>query len=458
MATTEANLPLRAALVGAGEFGRTLLTQSRRVSGLSIQVLCDRDPGRAVTTAKAAGFGDDEIHRPGPGQGAEPTLAPGRILIIDDPAILPRLPIDLLVEATGQPEAGARHALAAIEAGRHVAMVTKETDIVVGPILARLAAEAGRSYTLVDGDQPSLLIKLCARLGTLGFPIVAAGKATEYDAVVDTDCQSAECYGQTLNTPGLRDFWELDPEAVRATLSGRAACLAGAIRQTVPDLCELGIVANWTGLMPDRPELHAPFLRSGELPEVFRESEGGGVLERAGVVDAFVCLRRRDELGFAGGVFAVVDCDPGLGAVLAAKGLPVSGDGCRLMVYNLVHLLGAEAPISMLETTEPQGRGPLPRPRVELVGVTREALAKGQALELGERHALSGVAPRLLPAGPLSPSAPLPYYLAAGARLRRDLAPGAMITLEDVELPEDSVLLALRRRQDAVFHDTSGDG
>ncbi len=454
MATTEAERPLRAALVGAGEFGRTLLIQSRKLSWLSIQVLCDRDPVRAMATAKAAGFGDDEIRRDG--QGAEAGLAPGQVLVTDDPADLVRLPLDLLVEATGQPEAGARHALAAIEAGRHVAMVTKETDIVVGPLLARLAAEAGRTYTLVDGDQPSLLVKLCARLETFGFPIVAAGKATEYDVVVDPDLGAAECHGQRLDTLDLRRFWELDPDAVRATLDGRAACLAGAIRQTVPDLCELGIVANWSGLAPDRPELHAPFLRSGELPDVFREDAGGGLLGRAGSVDAFVCLRRHDELGFAGGVFAVVDCAPDLGAMLAAKGLPVSRDGTRLMVHNPVHLLGAEAAISMLEAAGTQARGPQPRPRFDLVGVTGEALAEGQVLELGERHALARVTPRLLPAAPLSPSAPLPYYLAAGGRLRRDLAPGATITCQDVALPEDSTLLALRRRQDEVFHDTRG--
>ncbi len=454
MAITEAERPLRTALVGAGEFGRTLLSQSRKLSGLSIRVLCDRDAARAVATARSAGFGDEEIRRGR--RAAEAGLAPGQVLVTDDPADLMRLPLDLLVEATGQPEAGARHALAAIEAGRHVAMITKETDIVIGPMLARLAAEAGRSYTLVDGDQPSLLVKLCARLGTLGFPIVAAGKATEHDVVVDPDLGAAECHGQRLDTPGLKRFWDLDPGAVRATLDGRAACLAGATRQTVPDFCELGIVANWSGLAPNRPELHAPFLRSGELPEVFRENAGGGVLGRAGSVDVFVCLRRRDELGFAGGVFAVVDCAPDLGALLAAKGLPVSRDGTRLMVHNPVHLLGAEAAISMLEAAGSQARGPQPRPRFDLVGVTGESLAEGQVLELGERHALAGVTPRLLPATPLGLSAPLPYYLAAGGRLRRDLAPGATITLEDVALPEDSILLALRRRQDEAFHDSCG--
>lgn len=447
MATSKAERPLRAALVGAGEFGRTLLAQSRRLAGLTIEVVCDRDPARAVAAAKAAGYGEAEIGRSGSGAG----VAAGGVLILDDPAVLPSLPIDILVEATGQPEAGARHALAAIRAGRHVAMATKETDIVVGPILARLAAEAGRLYTLVDGDQPSLLVKLCARLQTLGFPIVAAGKATEYEVAVAPDLATAVCQGRRLDTPELAECWEFFPERARAVLSGRAKSLAGAIRQTVPDLCELGIVANWSGLMPDRPELHAPFLRPRELPEVFQEAEGGGILARAGSLDVFVCLRRDDELGFAGGVFTVVDCAPALGTLLAAKGLPVSRDGTRLMLHNPVHLLGAEAAISMLEAAEPRGRGALPSPRVDLVGVTTEALSEGQVLALGERHALSGVAPRLLPAAALERSAPLPYYLAAGARLRRDLAPGATITLGDVTLPEDSTLLALRRQQDDAF-------
>jgi len=458
VAKANSDKPLSAALVGAGEFGRTLLTQSRRLTGLSIQVLCDRDPARAIAAARAAGFGEDDVRRPGTGPAAAVELTPGRVTIVEDPDLLPRLPFDLLVEATGQPDAGARHALAAIEAGQDVAMVTKETDIVVGPILARLAAAAGRTYTLVDGDQPSLLIKLCARLRTLGFRIVAAGKATEYDVVADPGLATATCQGQRLETPGLARFWDLDSSGVRAALSGRAENLAGAIRQTVPDLCELGIVANWTGLAPDRPELHAPFLRSGELPEVFRETEGGGILSRAGVVDAFVCLRRHDELGFAGGVFAVVDCAPELGALLRAKGLPVSRDGTRLMVHNPVHLLGAEAAISMLDAAAPESGAALPRPRVDLVAETTEALAVGRVLELGARHALAGLAPRLRPAAALEGGAPLPYYLAAGAVLRRDLPPGAILTPDDVTLAGDSTLLALRRRQDEAFREPAVEG
>ena len=68
------------------------------------------------------------------------------------------LPLDVLVESSGAPEASAAAAELAIERGMHVVMVSKETDSVVGSILARKAAERGLVYTTGDGDQPSLLI------------------------------------------------------------------------------------------------------------------------------------------------------------------------------------------------------------------------------------------------------------------------------------------------------------
>ena len=70
-----------------------------------------------------------------------------------------------------------------IENGKHVVMVTKETDCVVGPILNRLAQNAGLVYTPADGDQPSLLIGLISWAEILGFEIVCAGKAAELDFV-----------------------------------------------------------------------------------------------------------------------------------------------------------------------------------------------------------------------------------------------------------------------------------
>jgi predicted homoserine dehydrogenase-like protein len=49
----------------------------------------------------------------------------GNYIAAGDLATVIDLPIDVVVEATGHPEAGARHALIAVEAGRHLALVSQ---------------------------------------------------------------------------------------------------------------------------------------------------------------------------------------------------------------------------------------------------------------------------------------------------------------------------------------------
>ena len=46
-----------------------------------------------------------------------------------------------MIEATGHPRAGIRHALAAIEAGRHLVMVNVEADVLAGAATAALAGQ-----------------------------------------------------------------------------------------------------------------------------------------------------------------------------------------------------------------------------------------------------------------------------------------------------------------------------
>ena len=86
----------------------------------------------------------------------------------------------MVIEATGNPEAGATHGAAAIEHKKHVVMVTVEADVVVGHILKQRADEAGVLYSLAYGDEPALAAELCDWARTLGFEIVAAGKGTRF--------------------------------------------------------------------------------------------------------------------------------------------------------------------------------------------------------------------------------------------------------------------------------------
>ena len=51
--------------------------------------------------------------------------------------------IDVLVEATGDPIEGTRHALIAIEEGLDIVMVNVEADVLSGPYLAKKANKTG---------------------------------------------------------------------------------------------------------------------------------------------------------------------------------------------------------------------------------------------------------------------------------------------------------------------------
>lgn len=448
---------IAAGLVGAGEFGACFVAQARRTPHFATRVICDRDLGRAWEAALTGGFSEGELARCRGEDEALAAMERGQVALVESAEVLARLPIDVVVEATGDPEGAARTALAAIENRRHLVMVTKETEIVIGPILARLAAKNGVVHTPVDGDQPSLLIGLIGWARMLGLPVVAAGKSSESDFVWDGDARTVTAWERAADANGFPTaFGDRNSDAM-ALLAARARLPFP--RTTVPDLCEMGIVANHTGLMPDRPDLHAPIARTIELPSLFRPASEGGLLDGIGRVDMFNCLRRPDELSFAGGVFVVVETpDRQTGRLFAAKGMPASPDGRYVLLHNPVHLLGAEAPMSALSAAllgASTGGGEV-LPRVDLVARATRDLVVGETLAIGARHVVDGLEALLQPAQALGPAAAVPYYLAANARVVRPVATGTIVTGADLRLPDEGTLLMLRRMQDDQFAAAAG--
>ncbi|MBL8590645.1 MAG: flagellar biosynthesis protein FlgA, partial [Methylobacteriaceae bacterium] len=147
-------------VVGGGQFGQSFLAQARFINRLAARIVVDLTAEAAGRALAAAGWPAADIAPCATAGEAQAAFAAGRAVALAalEPAL--ELPFDMLVEATGHPEAAARHAQAAIAARRHVLLVTKETDSVAGPALAHMARAAGVGVTPVDGDQPSLLIDL----------------------------------------------------------------------------------------------------------------------------------------------------------------------------------------------------------------------------------------------------------------------------------------------------------
>lgn len=443
-----------AGLIGAGQFGASFIGQVRRTPMLDVPVLCDLDPERARSVFLAAGYDADDVAIADDRATALRALETGKRVALGDADLVSDLPINIVVEATGNPEAAARVGDAALASGKHLAMVTKEADSVVGPYLAAQAKRAGLVATPVDGDQPSLLIGLLSWARMLGLDVVSAGKSSEYDFVYDRVHGTVSWQGEAVAAPDFADLWLMPEIGVAETVQARSEMLPFFPQRTVPDLCEMGVVCNHTGLMPDNPTFHAPHARTLEVPEILRPESEGGILSRAGTIDVFNCLRRVDEQSFAGGVFIVVACtDYETWQVLDAKGIPVSRSGGHGLLYNPSHLLGVEAPVSILSACllgHGSGSSEV-RHNVDLAARTSRDWRAGEVLAITDHHhhEVAGLEPLLLPAAPATADNPLPYYMATGRTLAADVPAGTTITRAMVEAPASSDLWRLRDAMDA---------
>src|ERR1043166_1561180 len=122
-----AGKPVRAALIGAGKFGSMFLSQVPHTPGLEVPVIVDLDPERAREACRTVGWETERI-------AATTSTADG--------AKAASANIEVVVEATGNPAVGIRHARAAIAAGKHIVMVNVEADVLAGPMLGGEARKA----------------------------------------------------------------------------------------------------------------------------------------------------------------------------------------------------------------------------------------------------------------------------------------------------------------------------
>lgn len=95
--------PVRAGVIGAGTFATMFLHQAARVPNLQVSAVVDLSEERGRAALDTAGL-----------TGTRVATSVDAVLGADD--------VDVVVEATGSPVAGAAHALGAIEAGQHVVM------------------------------------------------------------------------------------------------------------------------------------------------------------------------------------------------------------------------------------------------------------------------------------------------------------------------------------------------
>ncbi|GGK27772.1 NAD(P)H-dependent oxidoreductase [Salinarimonas ramus] len=415
--------PVRVALIGAGKFGAMFLAQVPHVPGLEAAAIADLDPDRARATCRAVGWDEGRIAR-------TRFHADGAAAIAED--------VEVVIEATGAPEAGVVHALAAIEAGRHVVMVNVEADVLVGAALAERARAAGVVYSMAYGDQPALVCEMVDWARAAGFTVAAAGKGTKY--LPDY---------HAVTPDGVWAHYGITPEAAAA--AGMNPKMFNSFLDGTKSAIEAAAIANATGLAVPEGGLAFPPCGVDDLAHVLRPREVGGQLERDGMVEVVSSLERDGRPVFRDlrwGVYVVLKAPtPYAAACFSQYGLPTDPSGTYAAMYKPFHLIGLELSISALSAAlrrEPTGT--TRAFAADVVAVAKRDLAAGEILD-GEGG--TTVWGRVTTAAASRAAGAVPIGLAHGVRLVRPVAAGSVVTQADVA-PRSERSLAKRLRETLV--------
>lgn len=444
---------VRAGVIGTGQYATAVITQSPFIPRLDVPVAADVDMEAARQAYLRAGVEEDAIVTCASRGAALAAIERGKRAVVADAMLLMDLPLDVIVEATGVPEAGAAHAAHAIRQGKHVAMVNKEADVTVGPILKHRADRAGVVYTAVDGDQHGLLTGLVDWARELGLEVLCGGKFRNGEVVYDTAAGTVSGMGQTLSLDAraLQALSPIAPGTAARVVGARREVLGELARESGSALVEMAIAANATGLLPDTEELHHPVLRAIEIPEVMCPAQQDGILGRRGAIDTVICLRHPDEAGLGGGVYIVIACENDYSRhILTTKGLLPNSGGSTALIYRPYHLCGVETATSILCAGLlglPTGGTEL-LPRVDVVARATMDLKAGNRVGGDNSPDLQVL---IGPAGPVVDGVPLPLHMAHGNVLAVDVPAGTILTREMVVPPPGSALWPLRARQDEHF-------
>ena len=424
--------PLRVGLIGAGKFGTMFLSQARSLDGLHIMGIADLLPQRARDNLDQVQWPEEQYAA----ASFADAVDRGTTFVTDDAeALIGADGLDLLVEATGQPSVGIRHALLAFDHGLHVVMVNVEADVLAGPVLAARAAAAERVYALAYGDQPALICELVEWACTSGLEVVCAGKGTKY---------LPEYHASTPDT--VWGYYGIDAQT--AARDGMNPQMFNSFLDGTKSAIEMAAVANATGLTPQPQGLGFPACGIDDLQRLIIPRLDGGVLDHAGTVEVVSSLQRDGQAitrDLRWGVYVVVAApNEYVARCFSSYGLPTDSSGRYAAMYRPYHLIGLELAMSVLKAgLRGEATGAARGFHGDAVATAKRDLEAGEVLDGEGGYTVYGL---LQPAAAAAAAGGLPIGLAHGLKLTRPIAADRSLCYDDVELDTADPALALRRK------------
>ena len=314
--------PIRVALVGAGQMGREIVCQVAQMRGMEMDIVVDLKTETCRRAYAAAGYTGPIVETDDLDE-CEAALASGAKVVTTNYKLAVRSkPIESVIDATGSPEMGARISLQCFDNKKHIVMMNVECDITIGPLLHRMARNAGVVYSLTAGDEPGSIVEVYRFAKALGFRVVAAGKGKNNPLNIYATSKDPEWVEKAKKR-------DMNPRMLVEFVDGSKTMI------------EMAAVSNATGLVPDVRGMHGPHCNVKDLKTVFSLKSQGGILEKEGVVD-----------------FGIGDINPGVFVVVTTDNKQLidglsqrdMGFGPNYLLYRPYHLCSCETPITVAQS------------------------------------------------------------------------------------------------------------
>ncbi|MBC1395686.1 NAD(P)-dependent oxidoreductase [Listeria welshimeri] len=408
LAREKENNPIRVGVIGAGQMGFGMISQIAAIPGMSVVGISDIH----VEAAKKAAYAYN----------ASATKKEKILLSNDFKEIIHSDLVEVIVDATGVPEVGAKISLETLLAKKQLVLLNVEIDITIGPLMKKLYDSAGLVYTGSDGDEPAAITELYEFSKSMGMEVLVAGKGKNNKLKISAN-----------------------PDSCQAEADGKnmASHMLAAFQDGTKTMAEMNLLSNAIGYVPDVVGMHGI---SGDVDSVIKDldlKEQGGILNKFGVVEYVD--------GLAPGVFVIVK-GQNEGVSHELSYLMKKGDRDHHILYRPYHLASLETPLTIAKAVLNHDHAivPMGAPVSETVAVAKKDIAAGERLDGIGGFCVRGVLETHLD---MKTNGHIPIGLISGEVVaRRNIKKGTFITDEDVSLDESTTVWKLRKLQDETFN------
>ena len=413
-------------IIGAGKFGSMFLSQAPYTKGLNVFTICDLNIDKAKKACREVGWGEDQINNV--------------IFTEDFEKAINDDEVDVVVEATGHPSSGIKHARTCFKYGKHVIMVNVEADVLAGPSLSAEANSAEVVFSMAYGDQPSLTLEIIEWARASGFKVTAAGKGTKY---------MPEYHYSTPKT--VWDHYGLTSD--EAEKAGMNSKMFNSFLDGTKSSLEMSAIANASGLNVPNNGLLFPPCGMDDLASLLKEKNKGGILEKNEQVEVVSSLERNGRPVFKDlrwGVYAVLQAPNEYAASCFKQyGMNTDQSGEFSAMYKPFHLIGMELNTSIFSAALLKlPTGQTKYFKGDVVSVSKKNLKKGEKLDGEGGFTVWG---KLIPASTSLNLKALPIGLANDMFLKKDIDKDKIITWNDVEFDSNDEIISYRHQMENKF-------